>query len=80
MNITLTGQLESFVQTEIENGFYNSPQDVMAESLTLLRDFQMLKKMRFDREIQKGMDEIAEGKGISWEQCYHALKDELDLK
>ncbi|MGH9397320.1 MAG: type II toxin-antitoxin system ParD family antitoxin [Terriglobia bacterium] len=40
MNVSLTPELEQFVQTKVQSGRYNSASEVMREALRLLEDYE----------------------------------------
>ena len=59
MNVSLTTELENWVQSKIESGMYTSASEVIREGLRLLKEQDTLKEIRLAelrREIQKGID------------------------
>ena len=66
MNVSVTPELEEFVNEKVKTGLYNSASEVVREGLRLLREQDELKKIRLDtlrRDIQKGLDSLDKGKG-----------------
>lgn len=66
LNVSLTPQLEAMVKQKVESGMYNSASEVIREGLRLLDEQDKLREIRFEelrREIQKGLDELDQGKG-----------------
>jgi antitoxin ParD1/3/4 len=59
MNVSLTIELEKWVQSKVESGMYTSASEVIREGLRLLKDQDALKAIRLAelrREIQQGID------------------------
>ena len=57
-SIILSGDLESFVQSQIESGYYGSVSDVIRAGLRLLEE-QSFKRAKLREELSKG--ELGEG-------------------
>ena len=65
MSISLAPELEGFINQKIASGLYNSANEVIREALRLLQEQDALQRMRNDelrREVQKGLDDIAQGR------------------
>lgn len=59
MNISLTQELENFVQQKLSSGMYHSASEIVREGLRLLKEQDMLKELRLlelRKEIQRGVD------------------------
>lgn len=59
MNVSLTPELEKWVQSKVESGMYTSASEVIREGLRLLKEQDALKEIRLTelrREIQLGID------------------------
>ena len=66
MNVSVTPELEEFVNEKVRTGLYNSASEVIREGLRLLKEQDELKRIRLDalrRDIQKGIDSLDKGKG-----------------
>jgi antitoxin ParD1/3/4 len=64
MNVSLTPELENFVNEKVKSGLYNSASEVLRESLRLLKERDMLKEIQLNelrREIMIGVDQIRNG-------------------
>ncbi|HXG82472.1 MAG TPA: hypothetical protein VNI84_00465 [Pyrinomonadaceae bacterium] len=64
MNITLSPELENLVNEKVESGLYNSPGEVIRESLILLKERDEIEKMRREeirREVMKGVEQMRNG-------------------
>jgi antitoxin ParD1/3/4 len=54
MNVSLTPELEHFVQTKVESGRYNSASEVVREALRLLEDHEQARAaqlVEFNQEL-----------------------------
>jgi antitoxin ParD1/3/4 len=59
MNVSLTPELEQYVQEKVSSGLYYSASEVIRESLRLLREREQLQKIRLQelgQDIQAGLD------------------------
>jgi antitoxin ParD1/3/4 len=66
MNVSLTPELDEFVNEKVTSGLYNSASEVVREGLRLLREQDELKRMRLETlraEVQKGINSLDQGKG-----------------
>ncbi|MFN9112853.1 MAG: type II toxin-antitoxin system ParD family antitoxin [Bacteroidota bacterium] len=71
MNISITPELEKFVQSLVKSGMYNSASEVIRDALRLREEKQELRKKRIEQlnaEIQKGLDSLAAGKVVTPEE------------
>lgn len=65
MNISLTKDLENFVNEKVQSGLYSSPSEVVRESLRLLKEQDELKRLRLEevrREVMIGVKAGEEGR------------------
>ena len=82
MNVSLTPELENFVNEKVKSGLYNSASEVLRESLRLLKERDMLKEIQRNelrREIMLGVDAIRNGEFTTYqsEQDFERLADEI---
>ena len=64
MNISLTPQLEKYVERKVKEGRYQTASEVMRAALRLLADHDELRKLeikRLKKEVKIGLDQIAAG-------------------
>lgn len=81
MNISLTPELEKFVQNKVTSGMYTSASEVIRESLRLLHthdDLQAQKIGQLNQAIELGLQELNAGKKIPAEASYQRLKGKID--
>jgi antitoxin ParD1/3/4 len=66
MNVSLTAQLESYVQQKVSSGMYNSASEVMREALRLMAEKDALQAVKLEslrNEIQQGLSALNASKG-----------------
>lgn len=64
MNISLTPELEQFIQAKLTSGMYHSASEVIREGLRLLKErdqFQEMKLAALREEILKGVQQADQG-------------------
>ena len=64
MNVSLTKELESFVNELVTSGMYFSASEVVRDGLRLLKEQEALKKMKYEElraEIIKGYEQAQRG-------------------
>ena len=64
MNVSLTNQLESYVQQKVATGMYNSASEVIREALRLMAEKdseQSLKLAALRTDIQQGVASVEAG-------------------
>ena len=71
MNVSLTPELEQWVQSKVESGFYGSSSEVVRDALRLLHQFEgerarKLNELRSD--LQVGLEQLKAGKGREFNQ------------
>lgn len=83
MNVSLTPELEKYVNEKVRSGRYNSASEVMRESLRLLQDHEELQRIRRDelrREILLGVEQIRNGQSITMRTKEDFAKFADDIK
>lgn len=81
MNISLTLELERFVQNKVESGMYTSASEVIRESLRLLHthdDLQAQRIKQLNQAIDVGLQQLNSSNKISAKESYHRLKNKID--
>lgn len=59
MNVSLTSELEQYVQEKVSSGLYYSASEVIREGLRLLKEREQLQQIRLQelrQDIQAGLD------------------------
>jgi antitoxin ParD1/3/4 len=80
MNISLTPELEKFIQNKVNSGMYTSASEVVRESLRLLsihNDLQSQQIKQLNQSIEAGLMDLKQGKRVSATTSYRRLKKKL---
>lgn len=67
MNVSLTPELEQFVQSKVESGRYNSASEVVREALRLLEDQERTHAARlaeFNEELGRRLASLDRGESV----------------
>lgn len=73
MNISLTKELQKFVQAKVSSGLYRSASEVIRDCVRRFkRDEAQLTALR--REIDLGLEDIEEGRVVSGEEVFTELR------
>jgi antitoxin ParD1/3/4 len=78
MQITLPAELEKLVNEKIESGSYDTPIQVLRDGLRLLNEQDQIREIRREelrREIQKGIDDIREGRSKRYDSAEELVDD-----
>ena len=81
MNISLTPELEHFVQDKVKSGMYTSVSEVIRESLRLLHTHDDLQKQRIkqlNQAIDIGLQQLNAGKKVLAHEVYNRMNKKLD--
>jgi len=68
MNVSLTPELEQFVQTKVESGRYNSASEVVREALRLLEDHEQARAAQlaeFNQELGRRLASLDRGEKVN---------------
>ncbi len=77
MNISLTRELEQFVDGKVASGLYYSASEVIREGLRLLREQDELRQRRLEevrKKIDRGVEQLDRGEGIPGEVAVKRLR------
>ena len=72
MNVSLTKELEAFIERKVESGLYGSSSEVVREALRLLIERDRLRRLR--EEVELGLTQLDQGAGIPAEHVIAELK------
>ena len=67
MNVSLTPELERFVQAKVESGRYNSASEVIREALRLLEDHERARAAQlaeFNQELSRRLARLDRGERV----------------
>jgi antitoxin ParD1/3/4 len=80
MTVTLTPELEQFVAEQLKTGYYRSADDVIAQSLGMLRaqeEFIETHTAELREKIGVGLDQIRKGQVVNGRQAIQDLREKL---
>lgn len=63
MNVSLTPELERFVDGKVESGLYNNASEVIRESLRLLKEHDEI-RMKWREQIERGWLQTQAGQAV----------------
>lgn len=69
MNVSLTAELERFVNEKVASGTYHSASEVIREGLRLLKERDELRRFRTDelrRDVMLGVEQVRAGRGKNY--------------
>ncbi len=78
MNVSLTPELDAFVEAKVASGRYGSASEVVGEALRLMEeheDGRARELARFQREIQRRLDSLDRGEGIPAEEAKAQMRE-----
>jgi len=68
MNVSLTPELENWIDERVRSGRYASASEVIREALRLLEVEEAEKQRRLEsvrQKIDRGLDQLKDGKGVT---------------
>lgn len=81
MNISITPELEKFVQQEVRTGLYQSASEVIRAALRRLKEdkerkprFMVSTKEELEEKLLEGIEQLDRGEGIPGDQVFAELK------
>ncbi len=80
MNVSLTPELEKYVNAKVNSGMYTSASEVIRESLRLLHtyeDIQNHRTQQLNDAIDVGLHQLSKGQKISAKESYDKLKTKI---
>lgn len=77
MNVSLTPELEQFVNERVASGRYRSASEVVREGLRLLEGHEQERQARLDAlraDLVEGIESLDRGEGIAGEEAFKRLR------
>lgn len=81
MNISLTPELENFVQTKVKTGRYNSASEVVREALRLLENHEKARAdqiQEFRSAIDRRLASLDCGEGLEGEEVFARIRQKSE--
>lgn len=69
MNISLTPELDTYVQDKVKSGLYHSASEVIREGLRLLKEKDALQELRLEelrKQVREGFAQIERGECLEF--------------
>ena len=80
MNISLSSEIEKFIESQVESGKYPSPEDVIVAGIRLLAERERIYQGRFEElkeEIMLGVAASERGEVVDGETVFSQLQQKL---
>lgn len=80
MTVTLTAEQEKFIAEQVERGYYRSADDVIAQSLGMLRaqeEFIYTNAAELHERIASGVNQIRRGEVVDGRAALKNLREKL---
>ncbi|MGB2717230.1 MAG: type II toxin-antitoxin system ParD family antitoxin [Vicinamibacterales bacterium] len=79
MNVSLTPELERFVQGKVESGLYNNASEVVREGLRLLKEHDEI-RARWREQIERGWIQAQAGQVVDGPRAMAEIKSRLKAR
>lgn len=76
MNVSLTPELEKFVDDKVDSGLYNNASEVIRESLRLLKEHDDIRQ-KWREQIERGWLEAQSGRVVDGPQAMAEARSRL---
>jgi antitoxin ParD1/3/4 len=79
MNVSLTTEVEQFIQSQVESGKYDSVDEVIIAGIRLLEERERIYKGRFEelkREIMIGIEQLERGERLDGREVIEQLRQQ----
>ncbi len=79
MNVSLTPELERFVQGKVESGLYNNASEVVREGLRLLKEHDEI-RLKWREQIERGWAQVQAGQVVDGPRAIGKIKNRLSAR
>lgn len=76
MNVSLTPELEKFVESKVESGLYNNASEVVRESLRLLKEHDEI-RVKWREQIERGWLQAQRGELVDGAEAFRKADDRI---
>lgn len=76
MNVSLTPELEKFVNDKVDSGLYNNASEVIRESLRLLKEHDE-SRQKWREQIERGWQEAQRGELVDGADAFRRIRARL---
>ena len=79
MNVSLTPELERFVDGKVESGLYNNASEVVREALRLLKEHDEI-RVKWREQIERGWLQAQRGEVVDGPTAMAAIRERVKTK
>ena len=79
MNVSLTPELEKFVDRKVESGLYNNASEVVREGLRLLKEHDEI-RLKWREQIERGWLQAQRGELVDGNEVFDRLDKRLKAR
>jgi len=79
MNVSLTPELEKFVDGKVESGLYNNASEVVREGLRLLKEHDEI-RVKWREQIERGWLQAERGEVVDGPTAMAAIRERVKTK
>ena len=79
MNVSLTPELERFVDGKVESGLYNNASEVVREGLRLLKEHDEI-RVKWREQIERGWLQAQRGEVVDGAKAMAAVRERVKTK
>ena len=79
MNVSLTPELEKFVDGKVESGLYNNASEVVREGLRLLKEHDEI-RVKWREQIERGWLQAARGEFVDGSTAKAAIRERVKTR
>ncbi len=72
MNVSLTPELEKFVDDKVDSGLYNNASEVIRESLRLLKEHDEI-RVKWREQIERGWLQAQRGELVDGDEAFRRI-------
>ena len=72
MNVSLTPELEQFIDAKVESGLYNNASEVVREGLRLLKEHDEV-RLRWREQIERGWQDAQAGRLVDGDDALRRI-------
>ncbi len=83
MNISLSSEIEKFIESQVESGKYPSAEEVIVAGIRLLEERERIYQGRFEelkKEIMLGVEASQRGEVVDGETVFSQLQQKLQQR
>lgn len=76
MNVSLTPELEKFIDAKVESGFYNNASEVVREGLRLLKEHDEI-RLKWREQVERGWLQAQAGQFVDGDEAFSRIDERI---